>query len=183
MPHRFTAQATMNTPEETSDQSMNFFRCPIQSGQGKAIIRIGYRKAKATVQETSIDGFTLLVPPKDASKLKVGRRWVLEYDGTRHEIHPQWFFNSPDGHVQMGLRRIRDLTEPEPIRNSWLTRYGGKRYENPNNAAVIFGGFVLFLFAMMASPGLGERLGTAARIEHTVHWMIECVDDTINQWI
>lgn len=168
-----------------TDQNTSFFRCPIQNdqGQGQAIIRIGRRKAKATVQETSIDGFTVLVPPKDGGKLKVGRPWVLEYDGTRHEIHPQWFFNSPDGHVQMGLRRLRDLTEPEPIRNSWLARIGGRRYEDPSNAAVVFGGFVLFLFAMMASPGLGERLGTADRIQDTFHWAYESASEAINEWI
>jgi hypothetical protein len=173
----------MNVSETTTDQSSNYFRCPVQSDKGRATIRIGRRKAVATIQETSIDGFTVLVSPKDAPKLTVGRTWVLEYDGTRHEIHPQWFFNSPDGHVQMGLRRVKDLTEPEPIRNSWLARIGGKHYEDPSNAAVVFGGFVLFLFAMMASPGLGERLGTADRIQDTFEWAVEGANATLNKWI
>lgn len=173
----------MNSPAETTDQPSSFFRCPVQSEQSKAVILVGRRKINATVQETSIDGFTVLVGPKDAPKLKVGRPWVLEYDGTRIQIHPQWFFNSPDGHAQMGLRRLRDLTQPDPIRRSWLTRFGGSRYENPNNAAVAFGGFVLFLFALMALPGFGERLGTAARIQDAFGWMISSANEMLNQWI
>lgn len=172
----------MNISESYTDPEANFFRCPIQGEKGKATIRIGRQKATATIQETSIDGFTVLVPAKHASKLKVGRKWVLNYDDTRHEVHPQWFFNSPDGNVQMGLRRIADLTDPDPIRGSWLARFGGKRYEDPSNAAVVFGGFVLFLFAMMASPGLGERLGTADRIQSTFRWTWQGLNQTLMQW-
>ncbi len=173
----------MNVSPNPADEPSDFFRCPVQSEHGTAVIRIGLRKVRATVQETSIDGFTVLVPPRETAKLKVGRTWVLEYDGTRNEIHPQWLFNSPDGNVQMGLRRIRDLTKPEPIHNSWLARYGGRQYENPSTSAAIFGGFVLCLFALMATPGLGDRLGTADRIEDTVHWLFMGADQTINHWI
>ena len=147
------------------------------------MIRVGGRKVKVTIQETSIDGFTVLVPPKYASRLKVGRKWVLEYDGTRQEVHPQWFFNSPDGHVQMGLRRIADLTKPDPIRSSWLVWLGGARCDNPSSAAVVFGGIVLGLFAVMASPGLGDQLGTADRIENAVNWVAEGVNDAFESWI
>ncbi len=172
----------MNNAPDTADQP-SFYRCPVQSQQGNALVRVGRRKAKATIQETSIDGFTVLVGPKDAAKLKVGRPWVLDFDGTQHEVHPQWFFNAPDGHVQMGLRRLRDLTKPEPIRNSWLARIGGKRYEDPSSAAVVFGGFVLFLFALMATPGLGDRLGTADRIQETLTSVFEVAEDTLDRWI
>ncbi len=120
------------------------------------MIRVGRRKTRATIQETSIDGFTVLVSPRDASKLKVGRPWLLEYEGTRIEIHPQWFFNAPDGHVQMGLRRLRDLTPPEPIRNSLLARLGEGDIDDPSYSAIAFGGFVLVLFSLMALPGLGD---------------------------
>lgn len=173
----------MNAPAETTDQPASFFRCPVQSDQGEAIIRVGRKRARATVQETSIDGFTVLVPPKDSVKLKVGRPWVLEYDETRHEVHAQWFFNSPDGNVQMGLRRLRDLTQPPPIRNSWLARIGGRRYENPNQSAIVFGAFVLFLFALMATPGLGDRLGTADRIQDTFQLIVDEANQTLDKWI
>ena len=174
----------MNLPSGPADnQASGFFRCPVQSEQSKAIVRVGRRKSHATVQETSIDGFTVLVSPRDASKLKVGRTWVLEYDGTRIEVHPQWLFNAPDGHVQMGLRRLRDLTRPEPIRSSILARFAGKRYEDPSFSAAAFGGFVLFLFSLMALPGLGDRLGTSTRIQDTFVWIIQGIDQSIGQYL
>jgi hypothetical protein len=174
----------MNRPPETAEpQESAFFRCRVHDEQSEALIRIGRRKLPAKLQETSIDGFTVLVSPKYGSRLKVGRPWVLEHLGTRIEIHPQWFFNSPDGHVQMGLRRLRDLTPPAPIRKSLLACYGGRRYEDPSYAAAAFGGFVLFLFLLMALPGLGDSLGTSKRIQRTVQWMLKGLDQSVSQYL
>lgn len=169
--------------EPIENQENSYFRCPVQVDHGRATIRAARRKIYAQVQETSIDGFTVLVSPKDASKLKVGRPWVLEYDGTRVEVHAQWFFNAPNGHVQMGLRRLRDLTRPAPIKTSLLAQYGGKRCEDPSFSAAIFGGFVLALFSMMAMPGLGDSLGTSDRIQDTVQWIIKGIDQSIGHYL
>ncbi|WP_146525244.1 hypothetical protein [Novipirellula artificiosorum] len=178
----------MNLATDTQAESsyvegqQRFFRCPVQESDGHAIIRIGRRKIKAIVQETSIEGFTVTVKPKHAARIQVGGPWELNYDGARIEVHPQWIFNSPDGHVQLGLRRLRDLTKPEPIRSSWLVRFGGGRFDDPSNAAVAFGGFVLALFAVLASPGLGEKLGTSSRIQSTFQWLASGVSHQMDQW-
>lgn len=156
-----------------------YFRCPIPSDQAKAVLVVGRRSIPILVQEASIDAFTVLVAPRYSSKLKVGRPWTLEYDGTRTEIHPQWIFNSPDGQVQLGLRRLRDLTRPPSVRRSFLTRVGGRRYEDPSFSAAAYGGFVLCLFALMSLPGLGDQLGTAPRIENTIRWIIKGIDQAI----
>ena len=169
--------------EKSDQQDPSFFRCPVQEDQSKAVIRVGRRKAIASVQETSIDGFTVLVPPKYAGVLKVGRTWRLEYQGAKIEVHPQWFFNSPDGRVQMGLRRLRDLTPPEPIRRSLLLRCAGRRYDDPSYTAAIFGGFVLALFSLMALPGLGDSLGTSHRIQSAVRWLLNGLNQTVNQYL
>ena len=171
------------TAEKSETLEAGFFRCPVQDAQSKAGIRVGRRKATVTVQETSIDGFTVLVPPSASGKLKVGRPWLLIYQGARIEVHPQWFFNSPDGRVQMGLRRLRDLTPPEPIRRSLLARCAGKRYEDPSYAAAVYGGFVLMLFSLLALPGLGDTLGTSQRIQNAVRWLINGLDYQINQFL
>jgi hypothetical protein len=169
--------------ENTETQEAGFFRCAVHSDQSEAVIRVGRRKAYATVQETSIDGFTVLVPPKYSGTLKVGRPWLMEYQGARIEVHPQWFFNAPDGHVQMGLRRLRDLTPPEPIRRSLLLRYAGHRFDDPSYSAAVFGGFVLALFALMSLPGLGDSLGTANRIQSAVQWLMRGLNESLNQYL
>jgi hypothetical protein len=177
--YEFTPMST----EKSESQETGFFRCPVQSDQSQAVIRVGWRKAIASVQETSIDGFTVVVPANYASSLKVGRPWLLEYQGAKIEVHPQWFFNSPDGRVQMGLRRMRDLTPPPPIRKSLLLRYAGRRYEDPSYSAAIFGGFVLALFSLMALPGLGDSLGTSLRIQNAVRWFLDGLDHSIGQYL
>lgn len=173
----------MNSPQATERPASQSFRCPVQSDQSQAVIRVGRRRARATLQETSIDGFTVLVAPRDAWKLKVGRPWVLEYEGARIEIHPQWFFNAPDGHVQMGMRRLRDLTRPERIHRSWLTRFGGRRYESPSYSAAAYGGFVLVLFMLLALPGLGDHLGTSDRIQGAFRWFVQECDQAFSKYL
>ncbi|MEM9825589.1 MAG: hypothetical protein AAF958_03325 [Planctomycetota bacterium] len=158
-----------------------YFRCQVPNELSNAHVRAGRRKFRAGVQETSIDGYTILVGPKEARKLKVGKPWILEHQGASIEVHPQWFFNSPDGHVQIGLRRLRDLTPPEPIRRSLLVRMGGVRYANPSVSATAYGGFVLGLFLLLALPGLGDRLGTSDRIQNTLRWVVGEVNKSIDQ--
>ena len=177
-PHGFAARAMSTSATEEHD----FFRCPVSRDMSGAIIRSGRRRLSAGVQETSIDGFTVLVSPKVASKLRVGRTWVLEYQDAIIEVHPQWFFNAPDGHVQIGLRRLRDLTPPEPIRKSLLVRYGGTRYGAPNVSAAMYGGFVLLLFLLFAMPGLGDRLGTSKRIQGAFQSIVLSIDAAIRSF-
>jgi len=171
----------MPSESKPADQpESGFFRCPVQTDHSQAIIRVGRRKIRALVQETSIDGFTVLVSPPEATRLKVGRPWVLEHEGTRTEIHPQWFFNIPNGQMQLGLRRLRDLTPPPKIGKSMLARIAGKRYQDPNYSAAAFGGFVLFLFGLMSLPGLGDRLGTSVRIQAALRWVYSEVNLAIS---
>jgi hypothetical protein len=173
----------MNKSKSTSSSpavSSTFFRCPVSEDRSSATIRIGRRGVTASVQETSIDGFTVLVSPSFASRLKVGRPWVLEHDGTRVEVHPQWMFNGPDGHVQLGLRRLRDLTTPPPLGRS-MAKARTRIHSDSNYSAVAFGGFVLALFALMALPGLGDRLGTSDRIQNAFKWIVSEARITIDQ--
>ena len=161
------SQATSPSDPQHTDE---FFRCPVQSEQSKAFIVVGRKRAKTSLQETSIDGFTVLIPSKEAGKLKVGKPWILEHDGTRIEVMAQWFFNAPDGNVQVGLRRMRDLTPIPTIKQSWGTFFAGK-FEISATSSAGFGGFVLVLFCAMALPGLGEQLGTSDRIQGAVKWV------------
>ncbi|QDT04282.1 hypothetical protein K227x_26720 [Rubripirellula lacrimiformis] len=172
-----------HAPATDSQQSEGFFRCPIASDHRQATIHVGRKKTKAEVQETSIDGFTVLVAPNYAAMLKISQRWVLHYEGAKIEVHPQWMFNSPDGHVQLGLRRLRDLTPPPKRKKSILSRYGGRQYDDPSYSAAAFGGFVLFLFTLMALPGLGDRLGTSTRIQTAFQWILAELNQTLNQFL
>jgi len=172
------------TESENSSARSPFFRCPVQADCSQALIRIGYRSFNVSVQERSIDGFTVLVPPKYARRLKVGRRWTMHYDGAEVEVHPQWFFSAPDGHVQIGLRLIRDITKMKLVQKSiWSRLLPNFDLERTASSSVALGGFVLVLFCSLALPGLGDKLGTSKRIENSVRWMVDGADSTLRGWL
>ena len=169
--------ATTTNTTELRDNT--YFRCPVHEDEGQAVLCSRRRRLDIQVQETSIDGFTVLVKPQDASRLAIGHPWVLEYSGARVEVHGQWLFNAPDGHVQMGLRRLRDLTQPTESRPVFLmgrrpTCYG------PGFSGVIFSGVLLLVFLVLALPGVGDALGTAPQIEGAVNWLCSGVGDLLN---
>ena len=163
--------------------------CRAAVGDRCRISNVGRQSVEAEVVGFSGDSLFLmptdephgLSPNARVPRLKPGHPWILEYDGTFTEVHPQWIFNAPDGRVQIGLRRLRDVTKPPRFRTSVLFQWGGKRYRHPNLSATAYGGFVLFLFVLMAMPGLGDRLGTAPRIQDTMRWLLRGIDQLLSQ--
>ncbi|WP_372721876.1 hypothetical protein [Novipirellula sp.] len=178
----------MNQTIETGSESelhegeSSFFRCPIQESDGKAVIRIGRRRIPVVVQETSIDGFTLTVAAKHASQIQISGPWELEYADARTEVHPQWIFNAPDGNAQLAVRRLRDLTKPDPIRSTWWPTLRRNRYKQSDNSSLAFGGFVLAFIAMLGLPGIGEKLGSAHYIQAAITWVYKGIHTEIKEW-
>ncbi|MDC0288051.1 hypothetical protein OAM37_04680 [bacterium] len=155
----------------TETQDPSYYRCPVHEDHAEAVLCSRRRRLDVLVQETSIDGFTVLVKPQDADRLAIGRPWVLEYSGARVEVHGQWFFNSPDGHVQMGLRRLRDLTKTGASSQSFLFRLRPPAIHDLGFSGVIYSGLLLAVFLVLAMPGIGDALGTAPKIESAVIWL------------
>lgn len=160
-----------------------FFRCRVEPVRSNATVKIGRRRVPATVQETSIDGFTILIAPQHSAKLKVGKTWTLEHEEAQIEVHPLWFFNTPDGRLQLGLRRLRDLTKPQDDRNSLLIRFGGSRFRDPSCSAAVYGGVVLALICLLALPGWGDHMGTSDRIQDGFKVLIDGLDDTFGKYL
>ncbi|MEM1228287.1 MAG: hypothetical protein AAGJ40_21565 [Planctomycetota bacterium] len=165
-------------PSTAATSSKGFFRCPVHSECGDASIRIGRRRTNATISEASIDGFTVLIESVDADRLRLGILWTLFYDDAIFEVHPQWLFHAPDGNVQVGLRRLRDLT-PEPTigrrRFRWIGRNGhhtvGQFDDGP--PVMLFGS--LFLIAAVTLPFTGDALGTRAPIQNGVRHITQMI--------
>ncbi|MEM9643563.1 MAG: hypothetical protein AAF989_01105 [Planctomycetota bacterium] len=177
---------TTNTAATEGDEQSesDFFRCPVQEDQGDALVHVGRRKLQVTVQETSIDGFTILVSPSLSKHLKVGKPWVLDFDGTRFEVHAQWFFHAPDGHVQVGMRRLRDLTPAPTIKTSWWpSAKNSGRADSSDSSALAFAGFVMFLCIALALPGFGDRLGTAEPLGNAVKTAFNGLSEFLGSWI
>ena len=167
---------------ECSDTGGEFFRCPVPPDQANAQIKVGLRRVMASVQEASIDGFTILVQRRHSRQLKVGKPWLLEYKGARFEVQPQWFFQSPEGHIQMGLRRLEDLTELKPV-GSWRSLLGGRQsFEEHGTSTLAYAGLILVIFLTLALPGVGEELGTSQHISRACESIIQAVDRCVERW-
>lgn len=121
--------ATTETGQDdlTTSGAGGFFRCPVSPEMADGWLRVRRRQLRVQICEASIDGFTVVVAAPDATKLRLGQPWTLRHDGAVLEVHAQWLFHAPDGNVQVGLRRLRDLTPiPTISRWSWMGLRGSR---------------------------------------------------------
>lgn len=162
-----------STHEETP---RGFFRCPVQAEDAKATIIIRRRRIPVVVQDKSIDGFSVLVSPKHLTKLQVGPQWVLKSKNETTEVWAQWMFHSPDGHAQLGLRRLRDLTPQD--QGSWLPAFLSYR-KHTTNPELLLAATVLTGFLALSLPGIGDRLGTSGKIQTGLQIFCEVVRDSV----
>jgi len=155
------------SPAPSVDDEREYFRCPIPVERSVAVIKIGRRPIKTHVHEASIDGFTVLVDSADANRLMLGKPWVLLHDNAKLEVHAQWFFHADDGNVQIGLRRLRDLTKP-PVIGGWLPTLNGLSRDDGSSGSLLFVAASLTVIASLAMPGLGDALGTSSKIQQAL---------------
>jgi len=157
------SQSNASHAQRVRDES-EFFRCPVAVERSVAVIKIGRRPIKTLVHEASIDGFTVLVDSADANRLILGKPWILLHDHAKLEVHAQWFFHADDGNVQVGLRRLRDLTKPPAI-GGWFPSLAGTPREDGSSGSLLFVSASLIAMASLAMPGVGDALGTSGKIQ------------------
>lgn len=143
----------------TASESAASFRCPVQPENATATLRVGFRKVSVSVIDTSVEGFTLNVPKRSTKRLRHDSKWILEFNGERTLVHPEWMFNAPNGDAQLGVRRVEDLTPPPTVGRSWFFSSSGG--DDGGKAGMALGGVVMLLIAIACLPGIGDDLGTA----------------------
>jgi len=145
------------------DANRGFFRCPVQVEDSAALISIRGKRFPVLLQDKSIDGFSVLVERRHSQRLRLGPQWILESNDERTEVLAQWMFNAPDGSIQIGLRRLRDLTmQPKPALFPTF-RVRGKHQTQPDLAIA---GIGIVIILALSLPGIGTRLGTAGWIQN-----------------
>jgi len=158
------------------DPDRGFFRCPVQPEDSEATIYIGRKRIIVELQDKSIDGFAVLVERKHARKLRVGPSWVLHSGGEVTEVLAQWMFNAPNGQVQIGLRRLRDLT-PQPKCSLIPTIFAYQKHTT--NPALMFAGLLLIVFLAVSLPGIGDKLGTSGKIQSGLKMLCNVIGDGV----
>ena len=169
---RLMSESTHDNPDQA------FFRCPVQDEDSAATILIRGRKIPVTLQDRSIDGFSVLIDPRYVRKLRVGPRWILKSGGEITEVWAQWMFNAPDGRVQLGLRRLRDLT-PQP-KASWFPTINSYQ-KHTQNPELLLAGIVLASFLTLSLPGIGDHLGTSGKIQAGLRVICEVIGESIRE--
>ncbi len=152
----------------TKIQKRRYYRCRVHEDQAAAVLRSRRCRVDALVQEMSIDGFTVLLRVEDVEQLAAGRAWVLEYAGATIEVEGEWFLNAHEGSVQIGLRRLRDLTRLENNSRPFFSRWKSTPIRGAGHCGLICSGLLLCLFLVLALPSVGDALGTAPKIESAV---------------
>ena len=155
-------------PQEDHEER-GFFRCPVDAEESEARVKIGRRKVRAAVVEKSISGMSLMFKERDAKRLTEGKSVTVTFDGTVMLAIVARVSKVDDGYVNAALVIANDVTPMPKIRSSWWPS-ASRQYSTSDNAAIVFGGFVLVLFCAMALPGLGSRLGTEQRIQSACSW-------------
>lgn len=152
--------------ESSKANAEQFFRCPVHPEAAPATLICGRRKIPVMLQDTSIDGFTISLKAKDALRLRVGRDWILQTQSERVLVRARWMFHPDDGMVQLAIARIRELDYPNNDFEflAQIRRVHDGRTES-NRHELAFAGIVISLFLALSLPGLGDRLGTAQRIQ------------------
>ncbi len=153
----------------------DFFRCPVQAEQATATIKCGLRRIPVTLRETSIDGFTVVVAARYAGQLRVGTAWTLITKAERNIVHGEWIFMSPEGSLQLGLRRIQDITPIAQPRGSWLPKFLSRRQGKHSSPEILLVGVILVIIIALSSPGMGDTFGTASKIRRFVTEVIGAI--------
>lgn len=166
-----------NVQEHTDVEPREFYRCAVPEEKQSAKLSTGMSTIKVRVIEKSINGCTMLVKKKYARKLRGKGPFTLHFDQTKVEVAELNISDAPTkGYVQVGAVNAKDMTPPEKIKSSWWP----SRSQQPDNAQIVFAGFVLILFCAMAMPGLGEKLGTSDRIQNAFRWFVSSADNSIS---
>ena len=139
-----------------------FSRCPVVPEESSASLQIGRKTYQVVLQDKSIDGFSILMKPRDARQATLGEVWTLRTVSEKAYVTAQWVYQHPDGDVQFGLRRIQELHKKmaSGVFPVWL----GKRRRSLN-PDVLVGVLVIAAILVIAMPGVADRLGAADWIQ------------------
>ncbi|MDM4016644.1 hypothetical protein [Roseiconus lacunae] len=159
------------------------YRCKVV-GDAAATLHVGARKLNVQVRETCGGGFTLGLDPKQVKKIRLGARYEMHYDDRRLLVAPEVFTQAVQGEPRL---RVLTVREYEP-KKRWAFRLPfskGQRivkHEGTIGSTAAYGGFVLVLFCVMALPGVGDKLGTAPRIEAALNIMARNFGDVFESF-
>ncbi len=156
-----------------------YSRCPVVPEESSASLTVGRKTFQVTLQDKSIDGFSILMRPRDARQVTLGEVWRLRTVSEKSYVTAQWVYQHPEGEVQFGLRRVQELHKKmaSGVFPVWL----GKRRRSLN-PDVLVGVLVIAAILIMATPGVAERFGASDWLRGAIQNIRESVLAIITNW-
>ena len=138
-----------------------------------AVVIIGKRRWPVKVRERYSSGFTLEVPRKLAKKIQEETPIDMLFDGRRMKVMPESLSRGEKKERLLGISTLEEYPEKEKISfGLWpFNRRTVMAASHSDSGLIFFGGSILFVFCVLAMPGVGDALGTSQRIEETLHYL------------
>lgn len=152
------------------------FRCAIAPEHSQAVLRVGSRKHAINVLDTSRDGFTLRCPARLAKHFKAGGDAKLIFRGEVWAVRRISLYNESSDFVHIGCERIQDVTRVKAPKSSFLAAMT-PRFATSSDPTFLMFLVVALIIAVVSLPGIGDRLGTAKKINRGIKSVANEVDD------
>jgi hypothetical protein len=139
------------------------YRCQVSADTSHAVIRARGRKLNCQVLDLSRDDFHVRIPKgrslvSKAKKIEVfykGEHWLVAVDSK----------DAPAD--ELYLQRLDELTPMEkPCAWATLSRLNLSSQTDPRFVMTLL---LAFIFACLALPGRGDKLGTAPKVKNGIH--------------
>ncbi len=146
---------------ETQDRA-KAYSFGLQASQASACLRIGWHKLKVSVTEYSWSGYTVVVQKRAARKLREGREWTLEYQGSDYRVNCLGSRPLSDGKVEVHLQLDQSATTPSSTskKKPWTAATSVRlNHRDPLLGLASGIGLVVMLLIL---PGWGDEWGTSA---------------------
>lgn len=140
------------------------FRCAVAPEYSKGTLAVGYTKFAINVLDTSRDGYTLRCPARVASKLKPGKLARLVFRGETWEVERNSLYNESTDFIHLGCTRVRELTRIKQPKSSMFAALAPRITLSSDPGLLMFL-LIAFMVAVVSLPGLGNKLGTAPKIQ------------------
>ena len=144
------------------------YRCLIRPEQCRAVLKLGGSSIECQIVDLSREDFQVRVPKGKLKKLQRAKKIEMHYSDERWYVRP--LSDAPRGSDTIYLQRLEELTKIE-LPSAWASLFSSNmsRQTDPRFLMALM---LAFLFACLALPGLGDKLGTAPRLKSGIHSVI-----------
>lgn len=144
------------------------YRCLIRPEECRAVLRFGGSSIDCQVVDLSREDFQVRVPKDKLKKVQRAKKIELRYRDERWQVCP--IHGNQSGNDSIYLQRVQELTRTK-MPSPW-TSLLSRRMSQQTDPRFLMALIVAFIFACLALPGLGDKVGTAPRLKDGIHSVI-----------